>query len=55
MKGMVPVDQYVPEAHKYRVYSENGEVYSTTLNQSNVSTNNNKFYILQVLENESDP
>lgn len=55
MKGKAPVDQYVPGAAQYQVYSDASDVYSTTLNQSNISANNNKFYILQVLQHESNP
>lgn len=55
MKGKAPVDQYVPNASNYQVYEQGGEVFATTLNQSNVSANNNKFYILQVLVNSSNP
>ena len=29
--------------------------YAATLNQTNVQHNNNKFYILQILESESNP
>ena len=32
-----------------------GKIYSSTLNQSNVVHNNNKFYILQVVESLSNP
>ena len=49
MKGKAPVDQYLDGNSNYQVYEDGGEVFSTTLNQSNVSANNNKFYILQVL------
>ena len=30
-------------------------MYSATLNQSNVSRNNNKYYILQILQSDSNP
>ena len=30
-------------------------VYSATLNQTNVANNNNKFYIIQVLQSDSNP
>lgn len=55
MKGKAPVDQYVPGGSQYQVFSDATEVYATTLNQSNISSNNNKFYILQVLQHESNP
>lgn len=50
--GSVPVDEIALKHHpgkKIKVYSQGAKVYATTLNQSNVSANNNKFYILQIL------
>ena len=55
MKGGAPVDQFFPDIKNYRVYSDGITVASTTLNQSNIQANNNKFYILQILQNESNP
>jgi poly [ADP-ribose] polymerase len=49
MKGSAPVDQYFSMPSNYRVYSSGGVTYASTLNQSNLSANNNKFYILQIL------
>ena len=49
MSGSVPVDESFPLSG-YHVLEEAGKVYSATLNQTKVSTNNNKYYILQVLE-----
>jgi len=34
------------------VLQEGGKVYSATLNQSNLDANNNKFYIIQILQDE---
>ena len=48
--GDAPVDAYVPNADQYEVVTLFNKVYSCTLNQSNVSHNNNKFYILQILK-----
>lgn len=31
-----------------------GKVYSATLNQSNISHNNNKYYNLQIIQSDSD-
>ena len=50
IKGTIPVDQYAPNGSSYKVYSDGTITYGTTLNQSNVQANNNKFYILQVLQ-----
>lgn len=55
MKGKAPVDQFVPGGAGYEVYDQGGVVYASTLNQSNIGNNNNKFYILQVLKSSSNP
>lgn len=41
-------------AKHYHVYTEYGVVYTCTLNQTNIKTNNNKFYILQLLECDNE-
>lgn len=33
----------------------NNKVYSATLNQTNISNNNNKYYNLQILQSDKDP
>lgn len=33
----------------------NGKIYSATLNQTNVERNNNKFYLLQILQSDTNP
>ena len=38
-----------------RVLVHGGVTYAATLNQTNVQHNNNKFYIIQVLESETNP
>jgi len=48
-KGGAAVDEYFDEKD-CEVYMANGKVYAKTLNQSNLGQNNNKFYIIQVLE-----
>ncbi len=53
LKGKIPVDPYAIKDTKVAVH--NGITYASTLNQSNVQHNNNKFYILQVLESENNP
>ena len=53
MKGSIPVDQYLSNGSNYKVYTDGSKVYAATLNQSNVQANNNKFYILQILQHES--
>ena len=32
----------------------NGKVYSATLNQTNIMNNNNKFYIIQILQSDTN-
>ena len=49
MKGSIPVDSQV-QAKNVKVCVYNGVTYAATLNQTNVQNNNNKFYIIQVLE-----
>lgn len=51
-KGGAAVDSLVPNKDNYRVFQEGGKSYSATLNQSNLDGNNNKFYIIQILQNE---
>lgn len=53
LKGNIPVDQYLANGSNYKVYSDGAKTYAATLNQSNVQANNNKFYILQILQHES--
>jgi poly [ADP-ribose] polymerase len=52
-KGGAAVDSLVPNKDSFRVYQEGGKIFSATLNQANLDQNNNKFYIIQVLLNES--
>lgn len=48
------MDALVPNKDSYRVFQDGGKTYSATLNQSNLSDNNNKFYIIQVLQHEAN-
>ena len=53
------VDQYFPNRNQYHIYQDsdnvfNGQYFSCTLNKSDLNKNNNKFYILQILEHDSD-
>ena len=52
-KGGAAVDSLVPSKDSYRVLQDGGKTYAATLNQSNLGANNNKFYIIQVLQHES--
>ena len=49
-KGGAAVDQYVPNKDGFRVFQDGGKSYAATLNQSNLDANNNKFYIIQILQ-----
>jgi len=53
--GKAPVDEFCPNASNLQVSVKFGQVWSKTLNQSNVNHNNNKFYIIQLLESKSTP
>ncbi|XP_049378449.1 poly [ADP-ribose] polymerase 2 isoform X8 [Solanum stenotomum] len=54
-KGAAVLDQYLSDDIKERhhVLQQGNDIYDATLNQTNVGNNNNKFYIIQVLENDS--
>ena len=48
------MDEYVMGRDNYVVYTDAGKTYAATLNQSNIGNNNNKFYILQILQREDN-
>uniref|UniRef100_G0TVS4 Poly [ADP-ribose] polymerase n=1 Tax=Trypanosoma vivax (strain Y486) TaxID=1055687 RepID=G0TVS4_TRYVY len=52
-KGGGVVDVHSEKAGSCHVYKRSGSVYQCTLHQTNISQNNNKFYIIQVLEEDS--
>ena len=50
-RGVVPVDDECKQCYEnYHVYATGENVYNAMLNQTNVGQNNNKYYLLQVLE-----
>ncbi|XP_057484410.1 poly [ADP-ribose] polymerase 2 isoform X1 [Actinidia eriantha] len=53
-KGSAVLDQWLPDQIKaeYHVLQQGDEIYDAMLNQTNVGENNNKFYVLQVLESD---
>ncbi|XP_057963916.1 poly [ADP-ribose] polymerase 2 [Malania oleifera] len=53
-KGAAVLDQWLPDHMKaqYHVLQHLDEIYDATLNQTNVGDNNNKFYVIQVLESD---
>ncbi|XP_043351646.1 poly [ADP-ribose] polymerase 2 isoform X4 [Dermochelys coriacea] len=53
MKGKAPVDpECLAKLGKAHVYCEGDDVYDVMLNQTNLQFNNNKFYVLQLLEDD---
>ncbi|KAK3020850.1 hypothetical protein RJ639_045532 [Escallonia herrerae] len=53
-KGAAVLDQWLPDHIKsqYHVLQLGGDVYDAMLNQTHVGDNNNKFYVIQVLESD---
>ncbi|TMW94770.1 hypothetical protein EJD97_009818 [Solanum chilense] len=53
-KGAAVLDQYLSDEIKalYHVLHQGNDIYEATLNQTNVENNDNKFYIIEVLEND---
>ncbi|TPX68181.1 hypothetical protein SpCBS45565_g03249 [Spizellomyces sp. 'palustris'] len=52
-KGRAAVDHLCPVAKKCHVYENGTDVYDALLNQTEIKANNNKFYIIQVLEEDA--
>ena len=53
------VDQYFSDRAQYHIYADdenyfNGKFFSCTLNKSDLNANNNKFYIIQLLEHDTN-
>ncbi|KAK5860334.1 hypothetical protein PBY51_021821 [Eleginops maclovinus] len=54
MKGKAPVDiECKAKLGKAYVYSEGNDVYDVMLNQTNLQFNNNKYYLIQLLQDDS--
>jgi len=53
-KGKAPVDPECFNKDKYHVYFEKDTVYDAMLNQTNLKNNNNKFYLMQVLQSNTN-
>ncbi|WCJ22229.1 Poly [ADP-ribose] polymerase 2 [Euphorbia peplus] len=53
-KGAAVLDQYLPDEIKsqYHVLKLGNDVYDAMLNQTNIGNNNNKFYVIQLLESD---
>ncbi|XP_017327105.1 poly [ADP-ribose] polymerase 2 [Ictalurus punctatus] len=53
MKGKAPVDvECKHKLGKAHVYSEGNDVYDVMLNQTNLQFNNNKYYLIQLLQDD---
>ncbi|XP_055393186.1 poly [ADP-ribose] polymerase 2 isoform X2 [Bubalus kerabau] len=54
LKGKAPVDpECTAKAGKAHVYCEGNDVYDVMLNQTNLQFNNNKYYLIQLLEDDA--
>ncbi len=54
LKGKAPVDEHCPAKDKCHVLDEGGEdVWDCMLNQTNIQNNNNKFYLIQVIKEDT--
>jgi poly [ADP-ribose] polymerase len=53
LRGSIPVDQFFSKGVHFRILVEGDKVYAATLNQSNIEANNNKFYIIQLLQHDT--
>lgn len=53
-KGAAVLDPWLPEHIKisYHVFQKDNDIYDAMLNQTNVGDNNNKFYVIQLLESD---
>ena len=55
VKGRAAVDPSCPEADACHVYEERDDVYDCHLNQTDISANKNKYYVIQMLETDAGP
>uniref|UniRef100_A0A6J0V640 Poly [ADP-ribose] polymerase n=1 Tax=Pogona vitticeps TaxID=103695 RepID=A0A6J0V640_9SAUR len=56
VKGKVPVDpECTAKLGKAHVYCEGDDIYDVMLNQTNLQFNNNKYYLIQLLEDDGAP
>ena len=53
VKGLAAVDASCPFASGYHVYADTGGPWDFTGNQTNIGANNNKFYIIQLLQSDT--
>lgn len=55
VKGCAPVDPQCPLQTSHHVYVNGSIIYDAMLNQTNLQFNNNKYYVIQLLESDSSP
>ena len=53
-KGLAPVDPEFQESSSYHVFCEGRNIWDVMMNQTNIQNNNNKFYLIQLLQNDQD-
>jgi len=53
-KGLAPVDSECPGAEGYHVFCEGTEVWDVMLNQTNIQNNNNKYFLIQLLQSDNN-
>jgi poly [ADP-ribose] polymerase len=54
VKGKAPVDDVCNIASTVHIYEESACVWDATLNQTNIGQNNNKFYLIQLLQSDDN-
>lgn len=54
-KNGAVVDRFFEDKENYHVYKDELGIWDVMLNQSNVSRNNNKYYLMQLLKHDSVP
>ncbi len=53
-KGKAMVDAKVPNGSKFHVFEQGGKVYAASLMWSDLRNNNNKYYIIQLLQEDAN-
>jgi poly [ADP-ribose] polymerase len=53
-KGRAAVDAECPRANDCHVYEELGKIWTETLNQTDLKSNANKYYLIQLLQNDTN-
>ena len=53
-KGLAPVDSECPSVDTHHVYTEGRDIWDVMLNQTNIQNNNNKYYLIQLLQSDSN-